>query len=143
VLLYWLTEHIGFVGGTEDSHSTQAHRTGFITALETRNLEADPNYIIYSQPNERAIQEAVIGLLKQQPEITALTCYNDMAAIGALQAAIEVGRRVPEDLAIIGNDNIRSNALELLLASMSGELTDKHLLFKPKLIVRESAPSKI
>ena len=154
-------EHIGFVGGTEESHSTQAHRTGFITALETRNLDANPRYMVYSQPNESAIQEAVMGLLERQPEITALTCYNDMAAIGALQAALELGRRVPEDLAIIGNDNIRmaslinpslttigiskhdigSNALELLLASMSGEVTDKHLLFKPKLIVRQSAPN--
>lgn len=158
----WTTghQHIGFVGGPESAYSTQARRSGFITAFETRGLEVEPRYIVYSQPQERAGKETVKRLLCDRPELTALICYNDLVAIGALQAAFELGKRVPKDLSIVGCDDIRmaslvnpslttlgvSNgllgvrAIELLLALMKGEAEEKHLWLKPKLIVRQSAP---
>lgn len=45
-------------------------------------------------------------LLTEQPDITALFCYNDQLAIGALRACSELGRKVPRDCAIIGFDDI-------------------------------------
>ena len=56
-------------------------------------------------------QVAARQLLTDPPEITALFCYNDLVAVGTLQACAELGRRVPEDLAIVGFDDIPIAAL--------------------------------
>ena len=51
------------------------------------------------------------GWGKNHPEITALFCHNDLVAVGALQACAELGLRVPDDIAIIGYDDIGLAAL--------------------------------
>ena len=49
--------------------------------------------------------EAAARMLAERPQIRAIICMNDRLAFGAYQAAAELGRRVPEDLSIIGFDN--------------------------------------
>ncbi len=49
---------------------------------------------------------AAIDLLSAHPETTALLCTTDQIALGALQAAAELGRRVPDDLSIVGFDDV-------------------------------------
>jgi LacI family transcriptional regulator len=44
--------------------------------------------------------------LEQHPELTALVCLNDRMAMGAIQQARVMGRRVPDDLTIVGYDDI-------------------------------------
>jgi DNA-binding LacI/PurR family transcriptional regulator len=51
-------------------------------------------------------QEAARQALQERPEITALVACNDAMAIGAMRTAQEMGLSVPEDLAIVGFDNI-------------------------------------
>jgi LacI family transcriptional regulator len=46
-------------------------------------------------------------LLQDHPEVSAIFCYNDMMAIGALRACRELGKRVPQDVAIVGFDDIQ------------------------------------
>jgi LacI family transcriptional regulator len=99
--------------------------------------------------------------LPRHLELTALLCFNDLVAVGALQACAQLGRRVPDDLAIMGFDDIpmaalvtpalttcRSPQFEIgvqamasLLRCMDGrgrecEVTVLH----PELVVRASAP---
>lgn len=50
--------------------------------------------------------EATRSLLTERPEITALFAYNDMLAVGALRACQEMNRRVPQDCAIVGFDDV-------------------------------------
>jgi DNA-binding LacI/PurR family transcriptional regulator len=50
--------------------------------------------------------EAAKRLLTEHPEITAIFCYNDMMAIGAIRACQELRLRIPHDCAIIGFDDI-------------------------------------
>ena len=60
------------------------------------------------------IESGKIGtqqLLAQHPEISALFCYNDLIAMGAIEACKKLGRRVPDDCAIVGFDNIRFSSL--------------------------------
>ena len=49
--------------------------------------------------------EAVHALLKEHPQIDALFAASDLLAIGAIRALIECGRRVPEDVSVIGYDD--------------------------------------
>ncbi len=51
--------------------------------------------------------EAAAGeLLTRHPDLTGLLCYNDLMAVGALQAARALGRRVPADLSVVGFDDV-------------------------------------
>ena len=50
--------------------------------------------------------EAALGLLQEHPELTALIALNDRMAMGAIQAAHELGRRVPDDLSVVGHNNL-------------------------------------
>jgi LacI family transcriptional regulator len=51
---------------------------------------------------ERATRE----LLQREPDVTAILCYNDLTAIGALRALRACGRRVPQDVSLVGFDDI-------------------------------------
>ena len=100
-------------------------------------------------------------LLAAQPEITALLCYNDLVAVGALKACTELGLRVPDDIAVVGFDNIPlaalvtpplttchvpryelgAKAVELLLEQIAHADGDaREVILQPSLIVRSSAP---
>jgi LacI family transcriptional regulator len=91
---------------------------------------------------------------------TAAFCANDLLALGLLQQMVSMGLRVPEDLAIVGYDDIEfaqaaavpltsvsqprhllgRTATELLLAEARGDATHQHrrVVFKPELVVRAS-----
>ena len=50
---------------------------------------------------------AALEFLKKNPDITALVCYNEVLALGVLEACWELGIKVPDDLSLVGFDNIR------------------------------------
>jgi LacI family transcriptional regulator len=54
---------------------------------------------------------AALDLLEREPDITALFCANDLMALGALEAARSLDRRVPEDLSLVGFDDVFVSAL--------------------------------
>lgn len=51
--------------------------------------------------------QAMQELLRLEPKPDAVFCYNDLTAIGAIEATLEAGLRVPEDVAFIGCGNLR------------------------------------
>jgi len=95
------------------------------------------------------------------PELTALFCYNDVVAVGALQACADLGRQVPDDLAVVGFDDILlaalvipplttcrvgryepgAQAMQLLLDQIDG-CHDQcaEIVLQPEVIIRASAP---
>ncbi len=101
--------------------------------------------------------------LAKRKNFTALVAYNDFSAIGAIRALREYGLRVPEDVSVIGFDDVNSAAYQnpglttirqplkkmaeiaaqILLDRLDGQNVPKRVLIKPELIVREStAPVK-
>ncbi|MFE2044716.1 substrate-binding domain-containing protein, partial [Streptomyces sp. NPDC059477] len=56
-------------------------------------------------------EKALRDLLTRHPDVTAVFTFNDIIAIGALRAARRLGRRIPEDLAVIGFDGLPLGAL--------------------------------
>jgi LacI family transcriptional regulator len=58
-------------------------------------------------------------LLKLEPRPDAVFCYNDLTAVGAIDATLQAGLRVPEDIAFIGCGNLRyANYLRVPLSSI-------------------------
>lgn len=97
---------IGFLAGPSTSYGSSRRHSGYRITLEEAGLCYEPNHIRYCPPTVRGGREAAIQLLEEHPQITALFCFNDMVAIGALQAGIQLGRRIPEDLSLVGYDDI-------------------------------------
>ena len=80
---------------------------GYERALKEAGLPLDAKWVRWiPRVNIEAAYTAAKSLLTEAPEITAVSCYNDLAAIGTMRAAAELGRRLPDDLSITGFDDI-------------------------------------
>lgn len=102
---------------------------------------------------------AAKALLQRNPRMTALFAMSDVMAIGAIRALADAGKRVPEDVSVIGFDGLpigefmvprlstvvqsveelATRALELLHRSSEGEVTPRHDTLPVKLLLKESA----
>lgn len=79
---------------------------GINQSLNRVGLELPESNIIYSNAGMEAGEAGVHELLDSGVEFTALLCFNDSIAIGAINALFERGLNVPEDVSIIGFDDI-------------------------------------
>ncbi len=96
--------HIAYLSGPPDAAPVQERCEGYLRALREHDLEP----IIVAQPGLSIIhgQQGYPELMARYPATTAIFAANDPVAIGAMQAAKEAGRTIPNDLAIIGFDNL-------------------------------------
>jgi len=103
--------HIALVGSEMNCYpSLQERRNGYFRALKEN--EITDVYIANFNINTTHGYDETVYLLKEHPHITALFCVNDEIGFTAIRAAQDQGRRVPEDISIIGYDDtyIAANA---------------------------------
>ena len=106
-----LLEHghsqIAFIAGPrEDMSGDSGNRLGaYQTFLEANNLEVDPLRIAYGRHVYDGGFSAMQELLERGVPFTAVLASNDESALGAMRALEEAGRRIPQDVAVIGFDN--------------------------------------
>jgi LacI family transcriptional regulator len=153
---------IGHVGFTFGSGSERAD--GYRRALREHGLADDENLVVFSpRAHIEIAHTSALRLLQQAPEITAITCFNDLVAIGVMRACRELGRRVPDDVAVVGFDDIDLASLvtpalttmhiarfhlgemvmELMLRVIADSGTHEELLYvEPKLVVRDSCGAR-
>jgi len=98
--------NISFLAGPHTLHSAMTRRNAFEQTMREANLSVHTNWIVEC---DHTLKGGVAGFehimaLKARP--TAVICSNDMTAIGVLRAAYMAGLRVPEDLSVIGLDDI-------------------------------------
>lgn len=84
---------------------------GFREALMAHGLPVVEEWILAGPPVLERGREAARQLLTQHAQVTAIVAYNDLMALGAIQACHQLGRRVPDDCAVIGFDDIQLAAL--------------------------------
>jgi DNA-binding LacI/PurR family transcriptional regulator len=85
---------------------------GYCRALEQHAISAHEEWIASaSDITIEAGYRACTQLLAQAPEVTAISCFNDLIAVGALRACEVLGRRVPDDVAVTGFDDIELASL--------------------------------
>jgi LacI family transcriptional regulator len=115
-------KRIAHIGGRNSSPSFDRLR-GYRNALLAANLPAPEQMVVSRERVEesgdtigfQAMQELLS--LKSRPD--AVFCYNDLTAIGAIDATLKAGLRVPEDIAFVGCGNLRyANYLRVPLSSV-------------------------
>jgi LacI family transcriptional regulator len=99
-------QHIAFIGGYENSHpSFVDRRLGYAQALKDKNI--DQSYMMNCSYNDpQAVYEVVCRLKNDYPHVTAVLGCNDKVAIEILQAAAKLEINLPDELSVIGFDNI-------------------------------------
>ncbi|MDG9717277.1 LacI family DNA-binding transcriptional regulator [Streptomyces sp. DH24] len=96
---------IGTVTGPLDMYVAQCRLRGYREALERAGVEIRPSRIVEGDFTERSGRLATAELIERDPEIDAVLAASDTMAAGALSALRAAGRRVPEDVAVIGFDD--------------------------------------
>ena len=154
---------IAHIGGADISTALDRLR-GYREALAENGLSAPSEYILsHSHSDDKgdtAGNDAMKTLLALYPRPDGVFCYNDPMAMGAMEAVIEAGLRIPEDLAIIGCGNVnyarmlrvplssidqnseglgeRAATLAIELATTDGSARPQSILLPPALVVRVS-----
>ena len=155
-------KRIAHIGGKNTSPSLDRLR-GFKNAMADARLPIPEGYIAVrdrvEETGDSVGHSAMQDLLKLEPRPDAVFCYNDLTAVGAIEAVLEAGLRVPEDVAVIGCGNFRyAKYLKVPLSSIehgtpelgrvAGELAlelsakpeqaPRSVLLEPTLVVRRS-----
>ncbi|PKO22750.1 MAG: LacI family transcriptional regulator [Chloroflexi bacterium HGW-Chloroflexi-1] len=96
---------IGLIGSTPDAYpSIRDRRNGYLRALKDHGFRE--TFIEDGDLTSEAAYQATRRLWEREPSLTAIFGCNDEVAIAAMRAALDSGRRVPEDLSIVGFDDI-------------------------------------
>ena len=149
---------IAYVAGPERAMASELRLEGCRQALQAAGRAIPQDRVFAGTGQPEAGERAVRALLAASPRPTALFCYNDATAMGALRAAKEAGLRVPRDLSILGYDDIAAapyldpplttvaqdkyvlgqRATQMALALIQGRQDVQDVLLQPQLIVRSS-----
>jgi LacI family transcriptional regulator len=166
------TEHLISVGCRRIAHirgpevSTSLGRlSGYRRALLRHGLDLPAEYVALEETGEEAADtsgyEAMKKLLAIEPRPDGVFCYNDPTALGAMQAIVEAGLRIPQDVALIGCGNVvyapllmvslssidqdnfamgtRAGELALSLLTAKSKGKPQTILLEPKVVARASS----
>jgi DNA-binding LacI/PurR family transcriptional regulator len=97
---------IAFVEGPPAGRSSRERRAGYQTGLSLLGLAQDADLLVPGSGRLEDGLPAIERLMALRHPPSAVLCYNDLAAIGLLAAASAAGLRVPEQLSVVGFDNI-------------------------------------
>jgi len=156
---------IAHIGGSDMSPSLERMR-GYRDTLASNGMPVDEEIVLtlerFEETGDSQGHTAMQQLLNAQPRPDAVFCYNDLTAIGAMEAAREAGLRIPQDIAFVGCGNMRyATYLKTPLSSIdhdteqlgaiAGELAVRlaedpeleasSILLEPRLVQRESTVS--
>ena len=105
-------------------HARRRHR-GYLAAMRQAGLPVVDSWVVDTGFVEKDGYDATVRLLSRAPEVTALFAVNDPTAIGAMKAAWDLGRRTPEELAIVGAGDIaHGDMLRVPLTTVSWSRED-------------------
>lgn len=97
---------IGYIRGPERYTAAVPRIEGFRAACADAGLDPSATPVIGGEADVASGGRAAAALLARHPEVTAIYCYNDLTAIGVLRALRDAGRRVPDDISVVGLDDI-------------------------------------
>ncbi|MDD9156769.1 substrate-binding domain-containing protein [Aliivibrio sp. S4TY2] len=150
---------IAYINSEHDIDDSHHRKAGYQQALHAHGINFNEEYCAEAQPTDEGGEQAMIDLLSRNLPITAVVCYNDYMAAGALSALEKQEIAVPKDISLMGFDNgliakylhpklstidypiqtMAKQAAELSLALVSGNSSmTKGTIFQASLIERSS-----
>src|ERR1700730_4060447 len=163
-------KEIAFIKGPEGSGDTQERWNAVLSTCKALGVRVDPRLTIQLERLEPGTRQTEAGriaaedLLRRDRPFTALVAFNDISALGAMTALREAGHKVPEDVSVIGFDDIEfasiaypalttirqplqemgATAAELLFRKLANDESVRDIRLRPELIVRSSTyPSSL
>lgn len=97
---------IAFISGPLDLHSARTRRNAFLEGLHAHELAPEKRLIREGTHTAEGGRDAMAALLRLSKRPTAVIASNDWTAIGALNAIAAAGLRVPQDMSVVGFDDI-------------------------------------
>ena len=151
-------ERIALLAGDPQNFDAQERRSGYRAAVDDHDLAADPSLEIEGDFTREAGRDAVDQLMALSPRPTALFASNDSMALGVLRGLRDAGLKAPDDLALVGFDDIPmahyvapslttvhapmqelgERAMERLLALVQENAAPSHQTLNTRLVRRES-----
>ncbi len=160
------TEHLIGLGHTRIAHvrgrtdlvSAEQREQGYREALQAAGLPYDPELVRVGGYRAVETTEAAHELLSLPNRPSAIFAANDLSAIRVLEVAAEMGIRVPEELSVVGFDNvpeaanfspalttvsqpmhqIGAEAIRILMELLNGESKEEHLRLPASMVIRAS-----
>jgi LacI family transcriptional regulator len=156
---------IAFIKGPEGSGDTEERWNAVLAICKAFELRVEPGLTVQlerlKRPGTGHAEEGCIAarkLLSRGNPFTALVAFNDISALGAMTALREAGHRVPEDVSIMGFDDIEfasiaypplttirqplnemgARAAELVIGKIENDDSAQNICVSPELIVRSS-----
>lgn len=148
---------IAFISGRPEIGSAVRRLQGYRDSLTMAGIEVDESLIMPGDFTQKAGYNSACQLLQMKNPPTAIFASNDQSAIGVIQAAEEMGLRIPNDLSVVGFDNITEAkylglttvdqfleemgyvAMQMLIKLVTGEPLDVEVYkMQTKLLVRTS-----
>jgi LacI family transcriptional regulator len=148
---------IAFIGGVAEHPDAIERERGYRLALEAAGLKFDPALVVAGAFTEHSGVQAVERLLEGRARFSAIFAANDQMALGAALALYQRGKRVPDDVSLVGFDDVAGSmyavpplttvhnpiqeigelAARAMLALLAGERPQVQVP-DPRLVVRES-----
>jgi DNA-binding LacI/PurR family transcriptional regulator len=97
---------IAYIGDRDGFQSDTDRFGGYRQALEHADLPFQPHLVAHGDGKPEGGEEAMEQLLKLPERPTGVFCFNDMSALGALRALRVHNLRVPEDISVVGFDDL-------------------------------------
>ena len=99
---------IGAIPGQLERNTGGGRHAGFLKALQEAGIAVRSEWIVQGDFEPESGYQAMQQILQQKQRPTAIFCGGDIMAMGAICAADEMGLRVPQDISVIGYDNVRN-----------------------------------
>ncbi len=149
---------IAHIAGPPTEWDAAERQSGFEQALQGQGLRPDPELTVVGGSRPQGGIRAMKRLLALPNLPTAVFCYNDALALGAIRAARDAGLRVPQDLSVVGFDDIDlapylepplttvaqpkramgERAVQMILALLTGDAAVADCVLPGHLVVRGS-----
>lgn len=151
-------KHIAMISGTPKAIVSIEREAGYRIALHKHNFTLQKGYICDGNFRQKRAKELTRELLQTYPEIDAFFCASDYMALGCMEMLREMGKSIPQDIAVIGFDNmpitkyvtpklstVSQNdeqkgyeAAKLLVDIMHRDIEDKTVILSCEIKLRES-----
>ena len=149
---------IGIITGPEEMMCSRARLDGYTSALAEQGIELDPELVTEGDFTTEGGYAQAMALLENPNRPTAIFAGSDLQAMGVYEAARQNRLRIPEDLSVVGFDDVQTSAFlgpalttvrqplhdmaavstRMLIDTAEGRPTQHHVILPTTLVVRNS-----